>query len=138
MKISKKMVSAIEEFIDAVAHYTMDIATDRGVAAPSSALNKMYNARQKFLAAIEEEKKQNLVVVEIRGGCASVIPENSNTWIVDYDNLDSGDCPICGLGLVEIEDYEVCSKQYCEDCKINWDNEPDVFEYFQVKLEEMK
>lgn len=123
--MNKELLSKLDRFENAIAEFVQAGQNFDVLRQKSQAYIR---AQNELLAAIEEEKKKNLVVVEIRGGCASVIPGDSNAWIVDYDNLESGDCPICGL--------KVDDDKFCELCNIRWSDEPDVYEYFRKREEQ--
>ncbi len=59
-----------------------------------------------------------LVVVFVSGGLVQDTrsPEGIQVEVVDYDNLESGKCPIC-RGAIKTEG----GYPYCPACDINWD-----------------
>lgn len=62
------------------------------------------------------------VIVFVRGGAVEDVIGTDDYSIVDYDNLEGGECPICG-GDTEIEDIEI-GDSYCPECKLNWSDYP--------------
>lgn len=94
--------------------------------------------------------KNNLVIVEVSGGVASILyqPDYIEVYIIDYDNLEEdgeySSCPICG-GNLKLKGakkkrtagviYTTGGYLYCPTCKINFDAF-DPLEYFGVKQNE--
>ena len=123
MKISEKTYDALDEY---------KAITVEGEALKAGARNtvqwrnlveehvkKACGLRLDLLDAIKSDINNNQVVVEIRGGVCENVTGVSNYTIVDYDNIESGCCPICSGNLLDGR---------C--CGIDWGNPPeDLYQY---------
>lgn len=68
-------------------------------------------------------KEVNVVVVVIRGGQYQghkVLGDDPvSVNIVDYDHINAGQCPMCGLGS-NVHNF-LGKKLWCSQCEIDWD-----------------
>jgi predicted RNA-binding Zn-ribbon protein involved in translation (DUF1610 family) len=59
------------------------------------------------------------VIIVVRGGVAEVLdaPKYTEVMIIDFDNLEGGQCPICGESIIRDEDETTISlKDICDYC----------------------
>lgn len=54
------------------------------------------------------------LVVFVEGGLVRDVHGADKYWLVDYDSLESGHCPLCDVAL---DEWNVC----CPECGLYWD-----------------
>jgi hypothetical protein len=59
-------------------------------------------------------------IVFVRGGLVEGVAGAANFFVVDYDILEGGSCPVCKGDIEMLENGDA----YCPECDMNWDEDP--------------